>query len=40
MKRVYIEILEWEKSLVTDGTVMYGWQVYGASGFLKMLKEI
>ena len=29
-----------KKSLVTDGTVMYGWQVYGASGFLKMLKEI
>ena len=27
------------KSLVTDGTEMYGWQVYGASGFLKMLNE-
>lgn len=28
------------KSLVVDGTNMYGWEVYGASGFLKMLREI
>ncbi len=27
------------KSLVTDGMEMYGWQVYSASGFLKMLNE-
>ena len=28
-----------KKSLVVDGAVMYGWQVYGAGGFLKMLNE-